>query len=364
VREGRDALLAALEPRSREALERAVESHLRGGRRLIQAELRLREGGSAWLDVRGAVVALEEGAPSRLAGTVASVAERKDIESRLESAQRLETIGTLAAGIAHEINTPTQYVGDNVRFLEDSFDELVAWLERTHEGLSAIAQGRADAGLAGRLVQEAASLDLPFLRAEIPSALSQSQEGIAQIARIVHAMKEFSHPGTEERRPVDLNGIIDSAVVLSRNEWKYAAELELELAPDLPPVPCLPGDISQVILNLVVNAAHAVSDAGRRPLKGKGAVRGRIRIATRLDGAVAEIRVEDDGVGIPEELQERIFDPFFTTKEVGRGTGQGLAIARSVVAEKHGGRIAVSSEVGRGSCFRVRLPLGGGGERR
>ncbi|MCA8977481.1 MAG: DUF3365 domain-containing protein, partial [Planctomycetes bacterium] len=263
--------------------------------------------------------------------TAFDVTMRKALEGELLHARKLEAIGQLAAGIAHEINTPMQFIGDNTRFLRDAFAELEPLLDPT----------------AG------AATDVDYLKGEIPRALEQSLEGIGRVATIVQAMKEFSHPSGVEKQVVDLNHAIASTITVTRNEWKYAAELETDFDDALPAVRCHPSDLNQVVLNLVVNAAHAVADA-----VGEGSVgRGRIKVSTRRDGDDVEIAVADTGVGIPAADRERIFDPFFTTKEVGRGTGQGLNIVHNIVTKKHGGTIAVESEVGVGTTIRIRLPL-------
>ncbi len=271
----------------------------------------------------------------------AEITERRNMESQLRHAQKLEAIGRLSAGIAHEINTPTQYVGDNVRFLKDAFTDVVGLLDKLGEGTS----GR-------RLADATAAVDLGFLTEEIPRAIQAALEGVERTASIVRALREFSHPA-ESKMAVDLNRAIESTITVARNEWKYVAELVSDLDPDLPAVPCLPGEFNQVILNLIVNAAHAIDER-----LGKGSdTKGTITISTRQEGAWAEIRVADTGAGIPENIRHRIFDPFFTTKEVGKGTGQGLSIAHAVVVQKHGGTIAVASEVGTGTTFVIRLPL-------
>ena len=189
-------------------------------------------------------------------------------------------------------------------------------------------------------------------REEVPKALEALLEGIGRVARIVRAMKEFSHPGPIERMPVDLNHGIESTILVASHEWKYVAEISTDLDPDLPPVPCLAGELNQVILNLIVNAAHAISEVEKAP-----GAKGAIRISTRKDGEFAEIRVSDTGCGIPEAIQSRVFDPFFTTKPVGKGTGQGLALAYAVIVKKHKGTIRVESQPGRGTTFVIRLPL-------
>jgi PAS domain S-box-containing protein len=268
--------------------------------------------------------------------------ERDRLEDNLRQAQKLEAIGQLAAGIAHEINTPTQYVGDNLRFLKESFGELHLLL--------------------GRLVEEGgeparsalAEADFDYLKEEIPRALTQSLEGVDRVAKIVRAMKEFSHPA-REKTATDLNRAIQSTITVASNEWKYVAEVEMDLDAALPTVHCSPAEFNQVVLNIVVNAAHAISDVVGDGAKGKG----KIRVKTRPEGDWVVVEIADTGAGMPAHVQQRIFEPFFTTKEVGKGTGQGLAIAHNVIVDKHGGTIKVVSSPGAGTTFVIRLPIGG-----
>ena len=285
--------------------------------------------------------------------TIRDITTRKALESQLAQAQKLESIGQLAAGVAHEINTPIQFIGDNARFLEDAFDELKGVLDAGRALAEAGAGADQTAMLAARVRAAIDQVDVAYLGEEIPKAIRQSLEGVDSVARIVAAMKELSHPGSTEKHPIDLNRAIDGAVTVSRNEWRYVADLETDLDPRLPPVPCVAGELSQVLLNVIVNAAHAIAAAN----VADPAVRGKITITTRGDGDWAEVRVADTGTGIPESIRSRIFDPFFTTKEVGKGTGQGLAIAHAVVNDKHHGTIRVESTAGRGSTFIIRLPL-------
>ena len=281
------------------------------------------------------------------------ITERLVLEHELAHAQKLETIGQLATGIAHEINTPIQFVGDNVRFLSDSFTDLHAALTRYREVLTAAQSGGTlPPELLATCEAELRDIDLDFLSDETPKAIAQTVEGISRMATIVRALKEFAHPGSHEKAVVDLNRAIESTVIIARNEWKYVAELQTNLDPSLPPVPCHVGEFNQVVLNMIINATHAIADTVKGTDK-----KGTITISTtRVDNSV-EIRIADTGGGIPKSIRHKIFDPFFTTKGVGRGTGQGLYIAQSVIVEKHGGTIAVDSEVGKGTTFLIRLPL-------
>ena len=274
----------------------------------------------------------------------ADITERKTLEAQLVQAQKLESIGQLAAGIAHEINTPTQYVGDNIEFLQYAFDELEKLFDAYKKHLDPSE------------VSDAEEIDVDYLIEEIPRAITQSQEGIGRITSIVQAMREFSHPGTGEKKPVDINKAIESTITVSRNEWKYIADMKTDFDSSLPNVPCLPGEFNQVILNVLVNAAHAIAGMAGNGWNGKGV----ITVKTLQDEDWAEIRISDTGTGIPVEAQARIFDPFYTTKEVGKGTGQGLAIAHNVIVEKHGGTLTFETETGKGTIFFIRIPMSEG----
>lgn len=283
----------------------------------------------------------------------AEIAERERMQHELAQAKKLESIGHLAAGIAHEINTPAQYVGDNVRFLQEVFTDFDNLLGKFDRLLQAGKQGNLTDELVAEVEAAVHEADVDFLTDEVPKAIGQSLEGIERVASIVRAMKEFSHPGSGHKLAIDLNRAIQSTLTVSRNEWTYVAELVTDFAPDLPLVPCLPGDFNQVILNLVINAAQAIADVVGDGSAGKGT----LTVRTRRDGDWAEIHIEDTGTGIPEDVRENVFDHFFTTKDVGKGTGQGLTIAHSIVVKKHSGTIALETEVGRGTAFIVRLPI-------
>jgi signal transduction histidine kinase len=280
------------------------------------------------------------------------LSERKLLERQLRQAQKLEAVGQLAAGIAHEINTPAQFVGDNLRFLSDAFGALAGLTERYRDGMRALDGAPGQPVVAAALREAEEAVDLPFLAEQAPQALGQALEGIGRIGHIVRAMKEFAHPGTQEKSPADLNRALENCVTIARNEYRYVADVVLELG-ELPPVSCHLGDLNEVFLNLLVNAAHAIAAAAP-----DGGARGTIRVRTRCTGADrVRIEIEDSGTGIPDAIQDRIFDPFFTTKEVGKGTGQGLAIARSVVVDRHGGTLTFETALGKGTTFRVELPV-------
>ena len=276
-----------------------------------------------------------------------------NLHSRLAQAQKLESIGQLAAGIAHEINTPTQYVGDNLRFIKESVPELIKLIEG-YSGFANRDDGPPEwSEQAAELKAALEDLDLEFLREELPKALEQSLEGVERVTRIVQSMKKFSHPGGKAKEASDLNSAIESTITVTQNEWKYVAEMVTEFDRALPPVPCLLGDFNQVILNLIINATHAIADVVGQDSGQKGT----ITVSTRADGDCAEIRISDTGTGIPAKIRSRIFEPFFTTKEVGKGTGQGLAIAHTVIVQRHGGSLSVESKEGKGTTFIIRMPL-------
>ncbi|MGA9669907.1 MAG: PAS domain S-box protein [Terracidiphilus sp.] len=279
--------------------------------------------------------------------------EKHALDDQLRSAQKMEAIGQLAAGIAHEINTPIQYVGDNTGFMRDSWSEVAEVLRAAQDLHDEAVHGTVSPAAIECFEACSKKADLEYLAQEVPRAIEQTLDGVQRVAKIVSAMKEFSHPGSQEKRTIDLNKAIETTVTISRNEWKYVADVQTHLDPNLPLVPCLAGEINQVLLNLLVNAAHAIADV----VKVKVGSHGTITISTRQDGDSVEIAVADTGTGIPEHAREKVFDPFFTTKDVGRGTGQGLMLAHTVVVKKHGGRIWFDTEVGRGTTFFVRLPI-------
>jgi len=277
---------------------------------------------------------------------------QEDMEIQLRQAQKMEAIGQLAAGIAHEMNTPAQYVSDNLGFIKEAFEEIMTILSELDGLRSRASKEPITPELMQPLIDVVEKADLDFLLEEIPSAIQQSHEGISRVTKIVRAMRDFAHPGSPDKQLIDLAKAIRSTVTVTRNEWKYVAEVETDLTEDLHEVLVVPGEFNQVILNLIVNAAHAIGEVSQ-----EGGTRGRIRIETRRDGPWALISVSDTGPGIPEEIQARVFEPFFTTKAVGKGTGQGLAIVHAIIVEKHQGRIDIKSEPGEGTTFEIRIPL-------
>ena len=279
------------------------------------------------------------------------VSERNRLQTELHQAQRLEAVGQLAAGIAHEINTPIQYVGDNLRFVREAFFDRTTLLERYGTLKTAAEREQFHLELVEAVRQREVEIDVDYLNEEIPKALEQSLEGVERVAVIVRAMKAFAHPGQKQQAAADLNKCLSDALIVARNEIKYVADVETRFD-DIPPVICHIADINQVLLNLLVNAADAIREVHKSTGK-----RGLIRVITEQDGDRVMITVSDTGCGIPASIRERVFDPFFTTKDVGQGTGQGLTIARTII-EKHNGSISFAENPGGGTIFRVVLPIG------
>lgn len=291
-----------------------------------------------------------KGAITHFLAVKEDITEKRALESQLRHAQKMEGIGQLAAGIAHEINTPTQFVMDNLTFLKDSWTSTFELMQRyrtaVHDTVNPL-----QTELKAELEKAEKSCDLEFIVEEVPRAIDQSLDGARRVAKIVRAMKEFSHPDSAEKTATDLNKAVESTITVARNEWKYVSDVVKEFDEHLPAAVCYPGDINQVVLNLLVNAAHAIKD------KVKDGQKGQITVRTRLAGEFVEISIADTGSGIPEAIRGRIFEPFFTTKEVGKGTGQGLAMAYTVIVKKHGGKIWFETEVGKGTTFFITLPI-------
>jgi PAS domain S-box-containing protein len=289
----------------------------------------------------------ENGAVKKMVAVIRDITDRKRLESELLQSQKLESLGRLAAGMAHEINTPIQFVGDQREFAATAFDDLLALVDKYRALADRVAAGTATPADVAPIREAEASIDFDYVRERLPASFSDMADGIRRVAQLVRALKEFGHLDSGEREPADLSAAIRRTAVVATNEYRYVADLELDLA-DLPPVRCNVGELQQVFLNLIVNAAHAIADADRG--------RGLIRVSTAVEGAEVIIAISDNGCGIPAEIQKRIFDPFFTTKKVGRGTGQGLAIARMLMM-KHQGTIRFATTPGGGTVFYLHLPL-------
>jgi two-component system, NtrC family, sensor kinase len=266
--------------------------------------------------------------------------KREQLEADLRQAQKLESLGTMAGGIAHELNTPIQFVTDNTKYLSTAFDDCLAAIRDLQSKVSA------------EIVAEVErAFDLEYLRNDVPQAITQSLDGLGRIAEIVLAIKRFSHPASATKEFNDIGQVIRTAVTVSKNQWKYVADLELDIASDLPSVKSNAGELNQVFLNLIVNAAQAVEDATDKPKPGK------IKVSARAVPQGVECRISDTGTGIKPEHLDRIFDLFFTTKAPGRGTGQGLSVTHTIITQSHGGKIDVETELGAGTTFIITLPI-------
>ena len=283
---------------------------------------------------------------------IKDLTELKANQSKLLQAEKLASIGTLASGIAHEINTPIQFIGDNVLFLSDAFQKVMEFFGSVDELVSN--EEQSNKHICNDDIKNIYKmLDIDFLIKEIPPAIDQTMQGIERVATIIRAMKEFSHPDQREKTLTDVNNAINTTLTVARNEIKYVADVVTVLDEDLPLVQCFPSEMNQVFLNLLVNAAHAISATVDENDNEKGT----ITIKTYKENDQVVISIGDTGTGIRPEIADQVFDPFFTTKEVGKGTGQGLAIARSVVSDKHNGSLTFESSEGKGTTFYIRLPL-------
>jgi two-component system, NtrC family, sensor kinase len=282
------------------------------------------------------------------------VTDQRTLETRLAQAQKLEAVGHLAAGVAHEINTPMQFIGDNLHFVKQAVGDLVPFIGLLRGLIARAGDARLTTEERQRVATAENDADLEYTMSTLSDVVDRSLAGVERVTKIVQAMKAFSHPGEHELNMIDVASLIENASVVATNEWKYVADLVLEIAPDLPPLRCFGGELSQVVLNLIVNAAHAITS-----VVGTSGQKGTITLRAEQDGKTMVIRVQDTGTGIPEAIRSKVFDPFFTTKEVGKGTGQGLALAHSCVVERHHGTLQFETEVGTGTTFILRLPIDG-----
>jgi len=312
-----------------------------GSRHFTVAYKAIHRGGS----VEGALLTISD-----VTLEVAEAAARERLEKELQLAQKLEGVGQLAAGVAHEINTPMQYLGDNLLFLGKAFDKLAEHLNNTELALTQADPSSLDRARSA-IEADKARLKLPYLLKNTPKALQDSSAGVAHVSSIVRAMKSFAHVDGDEKTTGDVNQALRDTLIVAQNEYRSVAVVETDLG-QLPMVMCFPGRLNQVFLNLIVNAAHAVADA--KPEAG-----GKISVRSHAEEGVVAVTIADNGCGIPKHIRDKIFDPFFTTKAVGKGTGQGLSIARSIVVDAHGGTLSFETEQGRGTAFTVRLPIDG-----
>lgn len=352
--------VATLDPDRRAVIE-AIEA---GGERVMDrgvGELRQpvtvvdSAGRSHHLDVSRVPLTSSGSEPTGILLIAADVTGQRELEAQVSEASKFEALGQLAAGVAHEINTPVQYVADNLSFLSLTSTELIDLIKASRLVLERLGRSIPDEAIAEevrRLLEHYDRADIDFLADEVPRAVEQSLEGTKRVTKIVRALKEFAHPGGDEPEPTDVNRLVESTVSVASNEWKYVAEVELDLQADLPLVPCQPAQLAQVVLVLMVNAAQAIGERSEQ-----SATEGRIKISTRVDDRDLHLSVEDNGCGIADDVMPRIFDPFFTTKDVGVGSGQGLSLAHNIITNNHRGSLAVASQIGVGTTFTVTIPL-------
>jgi PAS domain S-box-containing protein len=317
----------------------------------LEVEYRLHRLPSGIALVRAVVVsALDGDGHPVLRGITLDITAQRQLEVELHQAQKLESVGRLAAGVAHEINTPVQFVSDSLHFARDGAQDMTRLIATYRELLGGCAGPEGDA-LRARALEAEGLADLDYLLEHLPQALVLSLEGLDRVARIVRSMKEFAHADDASLSAVDINQAIESTLIVARHEYRFVAEVETDFA-ELPPVTCHGGEVNQAVLNVLVNAAHAIADR----MRGTDRL-GRIGIRTRLEGGTVVISIADNGGGIPEDVQPKVFDPFFTTKPVGKGTGQGLAIARAILVDRHGGDLRFETRPGEGTTFHLHLPL-------
>lgn len=305
------------------------------------------------LRVHLAPICQEDGQLISVQAMFEDVTQHRESERQQNHRQKLEAVGELAAGIAHEINTPIQFIGDNIHFLQDAFVDLMRLIGAYDKTLRTL-EPAVEHGAIRAVEQLAVEIDLAYLTAEIPKAILHSLDGVARVADIVNAMRTFAHPASDVKVPMDINQALNNTLIVARNAYKYVANIETDFDGTLPLVPCEPGEINQVFLNIIVNAAYAIEDQLKDdPTQDRGV----ITLRTRREDGKAVVQIKDTGTGIAPEHINRVFDPFFTTKPVGKGTGQGLAIVHSIIVQKHHGRIDLTSVVGKGTQFTIYLPL-------
>lgn len=347
-----EKFLSVIHPDDVDAVNQAIKNSLKN-RTLYSVDHRVihPDGRERFVHAQGSPSYDESGRPLRMVGTVQDITDRKRIELELNHSRKLESLGQLGAGIAHEINTPAQYLSDNLSFVESSFSEIIEMLEHFRSFQRSLREISESDTINAEIESKYEELDIAHAIEEMPSAFRQMRDGIDRISEIVEAMNRFSYPTNDKKVPTDINEALKNTITVTSYEWKSVADVKTDFDLKLPHVKCFPSDVNQVFLNLLINSAQAIKEIASENCKGK------ITVSTlRVDKSV-EIRISDTGRGIPKSVQDRIFDPFFTTKDVGSGIGQGLTIAHSIVKEKHGGDLYFETTEGDGTTFIVRLPI-------
>ncbi len=309
-----------------------------------------RNGEVVLVEVRAQTMFSRSHRPEMILAAIDDVTDRARLEMELRHSQKLESVGRLAAGIAHEINTPIQFVGDNITFLAGSFEQLLLLCDTYHAMCERAATSQLAPEDFEQIRQREDAADLAYMRENVPASIKSTIDGVSRVARIVQSMKAFAHPDRGEKTVADINAALRDTLTVATNELKYVATVDVDLG-NIPAIACFLSDLNQVFLNILINAAHAIED-----VVGKSGQRGVIQVKTYLEKEHVVVAIRDTGRGIPPAIRGRIFDPFFTTKGVGKGTGQGLALAHSVVVEQHGGSITFETEMGRGTTFFIRIP--------
>ncbi len=339
-----------IHPRDRSYYRSALNDLIRQGREgTLEYRIRTRSDQERFVRDFLVVDGSTDGA-IRVEGLLVDQTDMIQVRKRLDRTRLLQSMGQLAAGIVHEINTPIQFIGDNLQFLSESFEQI---FELIRQDRQVEPEKQVAAGDSQSVPVASDDSEFEYLRQEIPQAIRQSMDGIRHVAAIVTAMRDFSHIDERRMAPADLNKAVRSTLIIVHHQIKYVAEVQTSLDPDVPMVMCCIDDLNQVLINLLVNAAHAIGDV----VGTGGAQKGIIRVATRKDGAFVEITISDTGTGIPEEVQKRMFEPFFTTKGHDKGTGQGLLYVKTIVVDKHHGTLTWDTQPGQGTTFTVRIPI-------
>jgi PAS domain S-box-containing protein len=284
-----------------------------------------------------------KGPGDTLVGIGHDITEYKRLESQIIHSEKMRAVGELSAGVAHEINSPIQYITSNIQFLTNAIPKIIE--------AAKLSSSDSESN------EKHSSEDIKYFTEEIPQALEQSSEGLARISQIISALRTFSHPGDEAMSSVNINDAVEKTIAMTQNEWKYVAQMKTELDHKLPQIQGNAGNLHQTLLNIVINAIHALEDSGEQ--QSDPDKFGQITITTKRIADDILIEIADTGPGIPPDIQSRIFDPFFTTKEIGRGTGQGLSLAHAIIVEGHGGTISFETEEGKGTTFHITLPITG-----